>query len=316
MKSMKILVTGAAGFIGSHTAEYFAKQGHQVYGLDNFNPYYDVELKKLNRQDIEAAGVRFIQGDLQDDLKGVLPEGLDYIFHFAAQPGISSTTTLHEYVCNNIFATQNLLEWVYSNNPHLKLFINIATSSIYGRQATLPENAVPQPVSFYGTTKLAAEQLVLGADRSGKLPACSLRLYSVYGPRERPEKLYTKLIKSIYEQQEFPLFEGSEKHSRSFTYVGDIVGAMASVIGREDAIKGEIINIGSDVAYTTGQGIALIEKIIGLKAKIKQVPPRPGDQFKTTALIDKARSLLDYEPKTGFEKGLMAQVQWYRDKFL
>lgn len=313
---MKILVTGAAGFIGSHTAEYFAKQGHQVYGLDNFDPYYDLGLKKLNQQDIVAAGVNFIDLDLLDDLKGKLPEDFDYIFHFAAQPGISSTTALNEYVRNNIFATQNLLEWVYSNNPKLKLFVNIATSSIYGKQATLPETAVPQPISFYGTTKLAAEQLVLGADRSGKMPACSLRLYSVYGPRERPEKLYTKLIKSIYDQEEFPLFQGSENHSRSFTYVGDIVNAMASIIGKQDSVKGEIINIGSDMAYTTGHGIELIEKIIDLKAKIKMVPPRPGDQLKTTALIDKARKLLNYEPETGFEKGLIAQVQWYKEKFL
>lgn len=313
---MKILVTGAAGFIGSHTAEYFAKQGHQVYGLDNFDGYYDIALKKINQKDIEDAGVHFVEVDLLDDLKAKLPGDFDYIFHYAAQPGISAATPLGEYVRNNIFATQNLLEWVYATSPELKLFVNIATSSIYGKFATLPETAVPEPISFYGTTKLAAEQLVLGAHRSEKLPACSLRLYSVYGPRERPEKLYTKLIKSIFEQTAFPLFEGSEKHSRSFTYVGDIVDAMASVIGKEDSIKGEIINIGTDVTYTTGQGIALIEQIIGLKAKIQTQPPRPGDQLKTTALITKARKLLGYNPETSFEEGLKAQVQWYEDKFL
>lgn len=313
---MKILVTGAAGFIGSHTAEYFAKQGHQVYGLDNFDDYYDSSLKKLNQKDIENAGVHFVEADLLDDLNVKLPKDFDYIFHYAAQPGISATTALSEYVRNNIFATQNLLEWVYTSSPELKLFVNIATSSIYGKFATLPETAVPEPISFYGTTKLAAEQFVLGAHRSGKLPACSLRLYSVYGPRERPEKLYTKLIKSIFEQKEFPLFQGSETHSRSFTYVGDIVDAMASVVGREESIKGEIINIGTDVAYTTGQGIAMIEEIIGLKAKIQSHPPRPGDQLRTTALIDKARKLLDYKPETSFEDGLKAQVQWYKDKFL
>lgn len=313
---MKILVTGAAGFIGSHTAEYFAKQGHQVYGLDNFDAYYDLSLKKLNQKDIEQAGVHFVEADLLDDLNDKLPKDFDYVFHYAAQPGISATTALSEYVRNNIFATENLLEWVYESSPNLKLFVNIGTSSIYGKFATLPETAVPEPISFYGTTKLAAEQLVLGAHRSGKLAACSLRLYSVYGPRERPEKLYTKLIKSIFEQKEFPLFQGSEKHSRSFTYVGDIVDAMASVIGREETIKGEIINIGTDVAYTTAQGITLIEQIIGLKAKIKNHPPRPGDQLRTTALIDKARKLLDYKPETSFEEGLKAQVQWYEGKFL
>lgn len=313
---MKILITGAAGFIGSHTAEYFARQGHQVYGLDNFDAYYDRSLKELNQIDIQRAGVHFVEADLLDDLNEKLPSDFDYIFHYAAQPGISATTALSEYVRNNIFATENLLNWVYKSSPNLKLFVNIGTSSIYGKFATLPETALPEPISYYGTTKLAAEQLALAADRSGKIPACSLRLYSVYGPRERPEKLYTKLIKSIFEQTPFPLFEGSENHSRSFTYVGDIVDAMASVIGREESIKGEIINIGTDVAYTTGQGIELIEKIIGLKAKLKTHPPRPGDQQRTTALIDKARKLLDYNPNTSFEDGLKAQVQWYEEKFL
>lgn len=313
---MKILVTGAAGFIGSHCAEYFAKQGHQVYGVDNFDPYYDVSLKKINQQDIEKSGVLFIEADLLEDLKAKLPKDFDYVFHFAAQPGISSKTRFSQFVANNICATQNLLEWVYGSSPKLKLFINIATSSIYGRLATYPETTGPKPVSFYGVTKLAAEQLVLGAHRSGKLPACSLRLYSVYGPRERPEKLYTKLIKSIFEQTSFPLFEGSEKHSRSFTYVGDIVNAMASIIGKQDSIQGEIINIGTDLSYTTGQGIALIEEIIGIKAKIQTQPLRPGDQLRTTAIIDKARKLLDYNPDTSFKDGLTAQVHWYEAKFL
>lgn len=313
---MKILITGAAGFIGSHTAEYFAQQGHTVYGLDNFSTYYDPELKRLNKADLEAKGVEFIEIDLLGDLDTHMPADFDFVFHFAAQPGISATTTLEEYVRNNIYATQRLLDWTKQYNPELKLFVNIATSSIYGKEATLPETAAPTPISFYGTTKLAGEQLVMGEQRTGKIKACSLRLYSVYGPRERPEKLYTKLIKSIFDGEAFPLFEGSEKHSRSFTYVGDIVKAMAAVPGREEVLNGEIINIGSDHEYTTGDGIALIEKIIGKKAKLQKTPPRPGDQLRTTALIDKARKLLDYDPDTDFEDGLRAQVAWYKDKFL
>lgn len=313
---MKILVTGAAGFIGSHTAEYFAEQGHTVYGLDNFSTYYDPELKRMNRADVESKGVEFIEIDLMGDLDTHMPADFDLVFHFAAQPGISAATSLEEYVRNNIYATQRLLDWTRTYNPGLKLFVNIATSSIYGKEATLPETAVPCPISFYGTTKLAAEQLVMGEQRTGKIKACSLRLYSVYGPRERPEKLYTKLIKSIFEEAPFPLFEGSEKHSRSFTFVGDIVKAMAAVPGREDVLNGEIINIGSDQEYTTGDGIALIEKIIGKKANLQKTPPRPGDQLRTTALIDKARKLLDYQPDTDFESGLQAQVDWYKKKFL
>ncbi|TRZ42790.1 NAD-dependent epimerase/dehydratase family protein [Robertkochia solimangrovi] len=312
---MRILITGAAGFIGSHTAAYFAEQGHDVIGLDSFSDYYDPALKRLNQEDIEKAGVRFVEIDLNDDLGSHLPGDIDYIFHFAAQPGISATTPLEDYVNNNIYATQNFLDWAKEYSPDLKLFVNIATSSIYGKEATLPETAVPTPISYYGTTKLAAEQLVLGEHRTGKIKACSLRLYSVYGPRERPEKLYTKLIKSIIEDTEFPLFEGSEKHSRSFTYVGDIVKGMAAVIGKEEVLGGEIVNIGSDKEYTTKEGIELIEKIIGKPAKIKRTPPRPGDQLRTTALIDKARKLLGYEPETEFEEGLKAQVEWYKQKF-
>lgn len=313
---MKILVTGAAGFIGSHCAEYFATQGHQVYGVDNFDPYYDLSLKKLNQHDIVKSGVVFIEADLQDDLSVKLPNDFDYVFHFAAQPGISTTTKFSQFVANNICATQNLLDWVCDSSPKLKLFINIATSSIYGKRATFPETTAAKPVSFYGVTKLAAEQLILGAHRSGKISACSLRLYSVYGPRERPEKLYTKLIKSIFEQTSFPLFQGSENHSRSFTYVGDVVQAMDAVIGKEDHIRGEIINVGTELSYTTGQGITLIEEIIGIKASIQMHPPRLGDQLQTTAIIDKARKLLGYNPNTSLKDGLTAQVHWYEEKFL
>lgn len=310
MKSMKILITGAAGFIGSHTAEFFAKQGHDVIGVDNFCPYYDQKLKRRNQQDAEDVGVRYIEQDLNGNLGQHLPGDMDFVFHFAAQPGISATTTLEEYVHNNIYATQNLLDYTKKYCPQLKLFVNIATSSIYGKEATLPETAVPCPVSFYGTTKLAAEQLVLGEQRLGKIKACSLRLYSVYGPRERPEKLYTKLIDAILNDKPFPLFEGSEKHRRSFTYVGDIVQAMGAVVGREEALNGEILNIGSDQEYSTAEGIALVEKILGKKAKIERTPPRPGDQLRTTALIDKAHKLLGYQPATSFEEGLRKQVEW------
>ncbi len=312
---MKILVTGAAGFIGSHLAESLVSQGHEVFGVDNFNTYYDQGLKRLNAKHIVANGVQLIEADLNDTLDDVLPENVEYVFHFAAQPGIAAHVTLEQYVQNNIFATQNLLNWVSKFSAEA-FFVNIATSSIYGTEATLPEDAEVKPISFYGSTKLTAEQLVLGMARVRQLKACSMRLYSVYGPRERPEKLYTKLIKAIFENEPFPLFEGSEKHSRSFTYVGDIVKGLESVIGKEDICNGEIFNIGSDKEYTTQQGIELIEKIIGKKAVIERTPPRPGDQLRTTAVIDKARKLLGYEPATEFEEGLRKQVEWYKKYFL
>jgi nucleoside-diphosphate-sugar epimerase len=312
---MRILVTGAAGFIASHLCEKLRDLGHEVVGLDNFNDYYSPALKRLNASDLKAKGIEVIEIDLNDNLQPVFEKPYDYIYHLAAQPGISAETPLSDYVTNNIFATQNLLDAVAQFNPNLKSFINIATSSVYGLVANVDENVPAKPISFYGSTKLAAEQLVLGQQRLGKLKACSIRLYSVYGPRERPEKLYTKLIENLYSDKPFPLFEGSVKHQRSFTYVGDIVDGLVAIIGKEDMVNGEIINLGTDEVHTTQEGINLVEEIMHKKLIIDHKPARKGDQEKTSAVIDKARRLLGYEPKVTFKKGLEQQVQWYLDKF-
>lgn len=312
---MRILVTGAAGFIASHLCEKLSDLGHEVVGIDNFNDYYNPQLKQLNASDLNAKGIFIHQIDLNENLKSVFEKPFDYIYHLAAQPGISAETPLSDYVTNNIFATQNLLEAVLEYNPNLKSFINIATSSVYGLVANVDENIPAKPISFYGSTKLAAEQLVLGLQRLGKLNACSIRLYSVYGPRERPEKLYTKLIENLVNNKPFPLFEGSTKHERSFTFVGDIVDGLASIIGKEQIVNGEIINLGTDEVHTTQEGINLVEEIMDKKLIIDNKPARKGDQEKTSAVIDKARKLLGYEPKITFRKGLEKQVQWYLDKF-
>lgn len=312
---MKILITGAAGFIGSHLAEKLAKENYEVIGIDNFNSYYESGLKRLNAKHISEFGVKIIEADLRDNLDVVLVDEFDYVFHFAGQPGISNTTTLTEYIDNNIYATENLLQHIKKQRKKPQMFVNIATSSVYGSIANLPETSVVQPISYYGVTKFSAEQLVLKSQRLGEISACSFRLYSVYGPRERPEKLYTKLIKSIVENTNFPLFKGSLEHSRSFTYVGDIVNGLTKCIGKESQCNGEIINLGSDQEYTTADGIALIEKIIGKQAQLEITAPRNGDQLKTTAIIDKAIKLLDYKPTTTFEKGLREQVEWYMKYF-
>lgn len=312
---MRVLVTGAAGFIASHLCEKLHDLGHEVVGLDNFNDYYSPVLKRLNASDLNEKGISVIEIDLNADLTAVFSKPFDYIYHLAAQPGISAETPLSDYVTNNIFATQNLLDAVAQFNQNLKCFINIATSSVYGLIANVDENVPAKPISFYGSTKLAAEQLVLGLQRLDKLKACSIRLYSVYGPRERPEKLYTKLIENLYADKPFPLFEGSVKHERSFTYVGDIIDGLVAIIGKENLVNGEIINLGTDEVHTTQEGINLVEEIMHKKLIIDHKPARKGDQEKTSAVIDKARNLLGYEPKVTFKKGLEQQVQWYLDKF-
>lgn len=312
---MRILVTGAAGFIASHLCEQLHALGHEVYGVDNFNDYYSPELKALNAADLHAKGITIFKTDLNGDLSSVFAQPYDYVYHLAAQPGISAETTLDEYIINNIKATQNLLDAVLTHSPSLKSFVNIATSSVYGLEATVDETVPPQPVSFYGVTKLAGEQLVLGLQRTGKLNACSIRLYSVYGPRERPEKLYTKLIENLINDQPFPLFEGSLRHERSFTYVGDIVAGLAAIIGREALVNGEIINLGTDEVNTTEEGIKAVEAILGKTLIVDHRPARKGDQQRTAAVIDKAQRLLDYTPKTSLRQGLEAQVAWYKEKF-
>ncbi|MCF1421366.1 MULTISPECIES: NAD-dependent epimerase/dehydratase family protein [Mangrovimonas] len=312
---MKILVTGAVGFIGSHTSERLQKLGHQVIGVDNFSPYYSEELKKLNEKALNDLGISVLQLDLREaNLIEKLPTDVEYIFHYAAQPGISSTSTFEDYFSNNIIATKNLIDYALQL-PNLKMFVNIGTSSIYGLEATYPEERAPKPASHYGVTKLAAEQLVLQKSREKQMKACSLRLYSVIGPRERPEKMYTKLIANGLNDEAFPLFEGSDKHLRSFTYVGDIVDGVVSVIGKESQVDGEVINLGTEVEHTTQEGIEAVEKVLGKQIEINVIPKRPGDQLRTKANIDKARKLLDYNPQTTLLEAVEQQVAWYKKYF-
>ena len=312
---MKFLITGAAGFIGSHTAERLSDMGYDVIAIDNFSDYYDVALKKLNASNLAKKGIDVQKVDLRsDDLSRIITEDISHIFHFAAQPGISISSTFEDYLDNNFLATQRMLNQIekLTSKP---FFVNIATSSIYGLEATLTEDQAPLPASWYGVTKLAAEQLVLAYSRRGLLQSCSLRLYSVYGPRERPDKLYTRLIDCGLNNKHFPLYEGSLKHLRSFTYVQDIVDGIVSVIGKEQICNGEIFNLGTEQENTTATGIDVVEDILQTKIQLKSMPARPGDQSRTKANIDKARRLLGYHPTTGLREGLQAQVDWFKKNF-
>lgn len=310
---MKILVTGVAGAIGSHVAEHFAREGHAVVGIDALTPYYDRAIKEINLVDVRTSGVDVHIADLATDNLDHYTRDADIVFHFAAQPGISATTSFEDYVRNNITATHRLLEAALKNQD-LQAFVYISTSSVYGARAQGDETVEPKPTSYYGVTKLAAEQLALSYYRELGLPVTVLRLFSVYGERERPEKLYHKLIKSILEERDFTLHEGSEHHVRSYTNITDIVKACDLVVKNIDRAIGEIFNIGSDKTITTGEGIKTIERLIGKPAKLVIVPRRLGDQAETAAQIEKARRVLGYNPSVSVEEGLARQVKWYKEK--
>lgn len=309
---MKVWVTGIAGAVGSHAAERLLRAGHEVSGVDAFTPYYDPRLKQATARELEAQGIGITRADLtEDDVASLIPEGTDYVFQFAAQPGISATTPFADYLRNNIVATERLLDAAESL-AGLRGFVFISTSSVYGARANGSEETAPTPTSVYGATKLAAEQLTLARARERGFPAASLRFFSVYGERERPEKLFRKLVPMIDAGKPFPLHEGSERHVRSFTYVGDAVESCVAAIDRFDAIRGEAINIGSDQTATTGEAIKIVERLMGKEARFEILPPRPGDQRETAADIAKARKLLGYAPQTSLEEGLAREVAWCR----
>ena len=312
---MRILVTGVAGYIGSNLAFRAKEIGLEVLGIDGFTDYYDPAIKRSTAASLELAGVEVFEGDLTDAASAMPPylKGVDAVVHLAGQPGISGATSWEDYQRNNVLATHQLVEAVKEVGTSLK-FVNISSSSVYGFHAMDRESAAPKPASWYGVTKLAAEQEVMAAQRSGDFSACSLRLFSVFGERERPEKLFPKLIRAIDRGLEFPLFEGSLEHQRSFTYVRDVCEGILGTLENWNRADGEIFNLGTDHCFTTGEAIRTVEEIMGKKADLKTVPQRLGDQKATHANIDKIGSAIGWEPKTSLKEGLTKMVDWYRSE--
>jgi len=312
MRFMLTLVTGAAGYIGSNLSLLLREKGHEVVGLDAFTDYYPVAIKRHTAERLDGAGVPVHELDLAESSLEAVLEGVDSVVHLAAQPGISATTPWSDYHRNNIVATHRLVE-ACKKVEGLK-FLNVATSSCYGLHATDAEDVAPKPASWYGATKLGAEQEALAMHRSGKLSAASVRLFSVYGERERPEKLFPRIIGAIANDEAFPLYDGSWDHKRSFTYVGDICEGIICALENWDKAQGEIFNLGTDACFTTGEAIEAVQEAMGKKANIDVKPPRPGDQAATHANIDKIRSRLGWEPKTGLVEGVERTVKWYMDE--
>lgn len=303
------LVTGAAGFIGSHLCERLVRDGHRVIGVDSFIPYYDRAVKESNIAWLRGqSGFVFVEKDLRrDDIREHMA-GCSAVFHLAAMPGLmKSWDDLALYSTCNIEATQRLLEAARTTKlPH---FIHVSTSSVYGREATEPETSPTQPFSPYGITKLAAEHLCRAYEANFQVPITILRYFSVYGPRQRPDMAYNILIRALMEGRSFPMF-GDGEQTRSNTYVDDCVQATVLAATHREKSIGEVFNIGGGQIVSLNEVVAMLEELTGRKANIERKPARPGDQKHTAANIEKARRLLGYQPVTPVRQGLQAEVQW------
>lgn len=307
---MRALVTGAAGFIGSHLCEALVAEGHQVVGLDAFIPYYPREVKEDNLEWLlEQSRFAFYELDLRtDDLSAAL-DGVEVVFHIAAMGGLLlSWTNFDLYMTCNIEATQKLLE-ASRRLGSVEQFIYASTSSIYGSNVVGPETTIPEPVSPYGITKLAAEYLVRTYDVQFGLPSTVLRYFSVYGPRQRPDMGYYIFIDSILSGRPITIF-GDGNQLRGNTYVTDIV--QATLLAHHKFERGAVYNIGGAEEISANRVIALLEEITGKRAQIQYGPARPGEQQRSLADTRLAQANLGFVPQMPLREGLTEQVEWQR----
>lgn len=305
------LVTGAAGFVGSHLSKELLKRGHQVIGVDAFIPYYPRPLKELNLAPLRAqANFRFHETDLRsDELAPLFTEPIDAVFHLAAQAGLlRSWQEFESYMTCNVLATQRLLAAAVPSKPH---FLHISTSSVYGRFAIGDENSPLEPISPYGITKLAAENLVQAYSSSFGLPTTLLRLFSVYGPGQRPDMGYNIFIDRILKGETITI-DGDGTDSRSNTYVEDVVQGLVRAFEQPTQSQGEVFNIGGGEEVTVLQVLEMLQELSGLEVHTKHGPGRPGDQRRTAADVTKASQRLGYAPQTTIVEGLRAQLEWQR----
>ena len=303
------VVTGVAGFIGSHLAEHLIDLGHEVVGLDCFTPYYSPRLKRANLAVLMAKPrFRLVEGDLSALDLGPVLEGADYVFHQAAQAGVRASwgQTFAEYTQHNVLATQRLLE-ALRGRPLRKL-VYASSSSVYGN-ARLPmrETARPQPLSPYGVSKLAAEHLCQLYHVNYGLPAVALRYFTVYGPRQRPDMAIHRFIRAIAAGEPIPLY-GDGAQSRDFTYVDDIV--RANVLAALAPLRGTAINIGGGARIALRDVLDVLQEAVGQRAQLLYRAPQKGDVAHTAADCGRAQRLLGFVPAVDISEGLHRQVAW------
>src|SRR4051812_34230850 len=296
---MRYLVTGAAGFIGSHLVEALEAAGHDVAGLDCFTDYYDPPLKGENAGSHDVERV-----DLAEDELDV--SGFDGVFHLAGQPGVRSFGDVFPlYLRRNVLATQRLFEAAAAAGVRV---VYASSSSVYGdaERYPTPEDADPQPRSPYGITKLACEHLARAYGRDFGLDAVGLRYFTVYGPRQRPDMFMTRVVTALAEGGTFELY-GDGSQSRSFTYVGDAVAATVAVMERG---AHRIYNVGGGDEASVRDAIALLERIAERSLDVRYGARVPGDLVRTCADSSRLRDELGWSPRTALEDGLRAHWEW------
>lgn len=310
---MKCVVTGAAGFIGSHLSERLIHHGHEVIGIDSLVPYYSPELKQQNIQWLKQHP-RFVlhQHDLRYQPVHELVQQADVIIHLAAMPGLSASwTKFDDYMTCNLLGTQKLLEAVRETKVRLQRFILGSTSSVYGKYASGDETSPTVPFSPYGVTKLAAEHLAHSFEENYELPLVVLRFFSVYGPRQRPDMGYNKFIQALLTGSPISLF-GDGKQVRGNTYIHDCVSAIEASM---QAPVHETYNIGGGEMANVWDILKMLEKISQKTALVNRMDARPGDQRYTMADTSRLFRHTGWTPQTPLEEGLTQQFLWQQRMF-
>ena len=309
---MRALVTGCAGFIASHLCEALLSQGMEVVGVDRFTDYYPRAAKEANlRRLLDEPRFSFHEIDLAEAALAPLVEGVGLVYHLAGQPGVRASwgSSFEAYVRDNVLATQRLLEAVAS--LALEKFVYASSSSLYGDAESYPtaESAVPRPVSPYGVTKLAGEHLAYAYWRNHGVPTISLRYFTVYGPRQRPDMAFHRFIRRALEGKPLLVY-GDGEQTRTFTFVGDVVAANLAA-GRA-AAAGVAVNIGGGSQASVNQVVGLLRELVGRPLDVRYGEPQPGDVRHTSADTSLAAQLLGFSPRVDLRDGLAAEVEWLR----
>lgn len=313
---MKILVTGGAGFIGSHTVERLLKTGeHEVVIFDSFNDYYNPEIKRANLRTM-GGQVKVVEGELTDAalIRGMFEEEkFDAVIHLAARAGVRPSIEQPElYIDTNIKGTFYLLEG--ARRTGCKHFVFASSSSVYGVNKKVPfseEDPILQTISPYAMTKMAGEQMCSNYSHLYGIKTVCLRFFTVYGPRQRPDLAISKFTRLIDEGK--PIDKFGEGHTaRDYTFVHDIVDGILGAVNYRGGPVCDIFNLGGSQTVTLNDLIATIETAVGKKAVINQLPEQPGDVPLTSADVSKARQWLNFSPKTTIAEGVPAYVEWYR----